>query len=90
MYGVTENRFSFRLKSDTSNTISRATLKAMATHMKVSETQVIHLALKALAKEILCCYEPDEGDLTHKQMEAIKKIVPVGMLKDPIASLFQA
>jgi len=53
-----------------------------------TETQVIHMALAKLAREVIPAYEVDEGDLTEKQLAAIRKAVPQGKSRSVISSLF--
>ena len=51
--------------SDTQNGISHATLRKLAEHLGFTgEAQVIHYALRKLAKEVLPAYEADDGELT--------------------------
>jgi len=52
------------------------------------ETQVIHYALRKLAKEVLPAYESDDGELTPKQLAAIRKATPQGRAKSVKSSLF--
>ena len=66
----------FRLRpADTRSGISRKTLKELAAYFDVSDTQVIHHALRKLADEVLPAYEPDDGPLTDEQMEWIRNEV---------------
>lgn len=62
----------FRSK-DTQFGVTRSTVKALATELDVSETQVIHMALSKFAVEVLPAYEPDDGPLTTKQITALRK-----------------
>ena len=39
-------------------------------------------ALSLLAKQTLPSYRPDEGALTDRQLEAIRKFEPQGRMKD--------
>jgi HD superfamily phosphohydrolase YqeK len=61
----------FRAK-DTSYGVTRSTIKALASELEVSETQVIHLALSKFAADVLPAYEPDDGALTAKQLAAVR------------------
>ena len=40
------------------------------------EAQVIHYALRKLAKEVLPAYEADDGELMPTQLVAIRKAIP--------------
>lgn len=62
----------FRSK-DTRFGVTRGTVKALASELDVSETQVVHLALSRFAEEVLPAYEPDDGPLTAKQSTALRK-----------------
>lgn len=73
---------------DAADAISRATLSRLAAHLGMSETETVHRALKLLAKEVLPAYEPDDGDLTARQIAAIRKQVPQGRMKSVKSALF--
>jgi hypothetical protein len=62
----------FRSK-DTRFGVTRRTVKALASELDVSETQVVHLALSRFAEEVLPAYEPDDGPLTVKLLAALRK-----------------
>lgn len=69
----------FRLRvKDTISGISRDTLTKLSDTLGYTETQVMHLALAKLAREVIPAYEADESDLTVKQIAAIRKAVPQG------------
>ena len=75
--------------SDTQNGISRSTVEKLAEYLGFTgETQVIHYALRKLAKEVLPAYEADDGELTPMQLAAIRKAVPQGRAKSVKSSLF--
>lgn len=61
---------------DTVTGITRATARRVAKVLGLNETQAIHLAMAQLAKEVLPAYEPDNGPLKPKELEAIRKLVP--------------
>ena len=70
--------FRFR-QTDTQNGISRSTVESLANFLGFTgETQVIHYALRKLAKEVLPTYEADDGELTTAQLAAIRKATPQG------------
>ncbi len=60
------------LPADSVTGLTRMTVKAMAARLGASESQVVHLALVRLAKDILAHAEGDEGALTARQLAAIK------------------
>lgn len=81
--------FRFR-QTDTQNGISRATVEKLAEFLGFTgETQVIHYALRKLAKEVLPAYEADDGELTPAQLTAIRKAAPQGQATSVKSSLFQ-
>jgi len=63
-------------ESDTVTGITRATARRVAKALGLNETQTIHLAMAQLAREVLPAYEPDNGPLKPKELEAISKLVP--------------
>ncbi len=74
--------------TDTVDAIGRATLSRLAARLGMSEVETIHYALKQLTKEVLPAYEPDDGDLTAREIAAIRKRVPQGRMKSIKSSLF--
>jgi len=75
--------------TDTQNGISRATVRKLAEHLGFTwEAQVIHYALRKLAKEVLPAYATDDGELKPKQLAAIRKAIPQGRAKSVKFSLF--
>jgi hypothetical protein len=73
MTTTTENLLvKFRSK-DTPFGVTRETVKAIATELDVTETQVIHIALSKFAADVLPAYAPDNGALTAKQLAALRK-----------------
>src|SRR5262249_2010904 len=74
---------------DTQNGVSRSTLEKLTETLGfTAETQVIHYALRKLATEILPVYEADDGELTSKQLKAIRKAATQGRAKSVKSSLF--
>jgi hypothetical protein len=83
------DQIAFRYRpADSSSGVSRQTAKRLAEHLGVDETQVIHLALQAMAVKLLPQYEPDDGSLTVAQVRQIKKRVPQGKKHSVRSSLF--
>ncbi len=74
--------------TDTIDAIDRATLLRLAARLGMSEVETIHYALKQLAKEEVPAYEPDDGDLTARQIAAVRKRVPQGRMKSIKSTLF--
>ncbi len=68
-------QIAFRYRSsDSPSGVTRQTARRLAEALGVDETQAIHLALRALAREILPQYEADEGPLTRTQMLQIRRL----------------
>ena len=61
---------------DTAYGVTRKTTAKLAETLGLSETQVVHVALANLARQTLPRYEADNGPLTERQMEEIRKLVP--------------
>ena len=74
--------------TDTDDAVGRVTLSRLATRLGMSEIETIHCALMQLAKQVLPAYEADEGDLTARQIAAIRKRVPQGRGKEVQSTLF--
>lgn len=74
---IPTTQIAFRYRSQDSATgVTRTTAKRLAEVLGVDETQVIHLALHALATKVLPQYEADEGALSRAQLSQIKKSAP--------------
>lgn len=74
--------------ADSASGISRVTLSKLAATLDTTETQVTHLALARLAREVLPAYAPDDGPLTRAQLAAIRKAEPQGRARSVKSSLF--
>jgi hypothetical protein len=73
--------------ADSASGVSRETISRLAAELDLSETQVVHLALRRLARELLPQYEADDGPLTAVQRRAIAKAVPQGKAKSVRSSI---
>ena len=81
----------FRFRSaDSPNGISRSTMAQLAEYLGYNETQVMHLALKKLAQEVLPAYERDDGPVSTATLKALKKRESQGNLKIVASSLFRS
>lgn len=76
-------------EKDSDARISRATLTRMALARGTSETEVLHLAARRLADEILPLYEPDDGALTEQQLSRIEELANTPELGETCSSLFE-
>ena len=76
-------------QTDSQNGISRSTVEKLAKLLGFTgEAQVIHYALRKLAKEVLPAYEADDSELTTAQLAAIRKATAQGHAKSVKSSLF--
>lgn len=83
------NQIAFRYRAaDSSTGVTRDTAKRLAERLGVDETQAIHYALHELAVKILPQYEQDDGPLTAKQMQQIRKAAPKKKGRSVRSSLF--
>lgn len=74
---ATAAQIAFRYRpQDSATGVTRTTAKRLAEVLGVDETQVIHLALHALATQLLPQYEADDRALTKAQLSQIKKSAP--------------
>lgn len=79
----------FRMpERDSEVRISRDTLARMAAARGTSETEVLHLAARRLADEILPLYEPDDGPLSDAQMARVAELAALPELGETCSSLF--
>ena len=66
---------------DTAYGVTRKTTTRLAQTLGLSETQVVHVALATLARQTLPRYEADNGPLTERQMEEIRRLQRAGRMK---------
>ncbi len=66
--------FLFRLKrQDTPTGVSQDTMKLLMKELGMSQTEVVHLALRKLADNFLPTYQPDDEQLTPAQIQIIRE-----------------
>jgi hypothetical protein len=68
----------FRSK-DTQFGVTRKTVKKMAAMYDLSETEVVHMALSRMAKDELPSYEADDGPLTARELNAVRKVAAASL-----------
>jgi hypothetical protein len=73
----------FRVK-DTPFGVTRETVKKIADLYDLSETEVVHMALSRLAKDELPAYEADDGPLTSRQVQALRKAAAATLPKGKV------
>lgn len=59
--------------------VTRDTVKKMAAMHDLSETEVVHMALSRMAKEDLPAYEADDGPLTARELNAVRKVAAASL-----------
>ena len=64
--------------------VTRETVKAMAAHFDLSETEVVHMALSRMAKNELPAYEADDGPLSAADMKALSKLAHAALPKGKV------
>lgn len=64
--------------------VTRDTVKALASELDTTETQVVHMALSKLAEEMLPAYEVDDGPLTTADLASVRKQAKASMPKGKV------
>ena len=64
--------------------VTRETVKAMAAHFDLSETEVVHMALSRMAKNELPAYEADDGPLSAADMKSLSKLAQAALPKGKV------
>jgi len=83
----TKNQLAFRYReSDTPLSVTRRTAQALAKALGVDETQMMHLAIRKLAEQVLPQYPRDDGPLTAKQIVALRKDAAAHLPKGELIS----
>lgn len=70
--------------------VQKSTVKIMSELLGLNETDVVHLALAKLAKEVIPAYAPDDGALTESQLNKIKKLSGINQAMPMSSALFGA
>ena len=76
----------FRPK-DTKFGVTRKTVRKMADSLGLTDADTMMLALAKLRDSLLPAYEADDGPLTERQMQALRKVEPQDGYR-PTRSLF--
>lgn len=71
-------------KKDSAQGISRNTLRILAKKLRISEANVVHLALAKFASSVLRRYDPDDQPLSETDLEYVRNLArsntPTGKL----------
>lgn len=62
-------------QGETRNTVTRGTLKRLASHLGFNETQTIQYALARLREEVIPAYVPDAPDLSAQALQFVRESV---------------
>lgn len=80
-------KFLFQLRSlDNEFGVSEDTFLRLMAELSLNQTELVHKALRNLAKEVLPAYAPDDGPLTDAQHIAIKKMSGLDISEDDLDS----
>ncbi|MEG1210018.1 MAG: hypothetical protein RSE29_02735 [Leclercia sp.] len=80
-------KFLFQLRSlDNEFGVSEDTFMRLMAELSLNQTELVHKALRNLAKEVLPAYAPDDGPLTDAQHIAIKKMSGLDISEDDLDS----
>lgn len=70
----TATSFMLRFRArDNAYGVTRDTVKQLARHLDLSETDVVHIALSRLARQELPAYEADDGPLSARERAAVQR-----------------
>jgi hypothetical protein len=75
----------FRRK-DTQFGVTRDTVKKMAALYDLCETEVVHMALSRMAKDELAAYQADDGPLTTRELNTVRKIAATSLATGKVLS----
>lgn len=80
-------KFLFQLRSvDNEFGVSEETFARLMAELSLNQTELVHKALRNLAKEVLPAYEQDDGPLTDAQHAAVKKLSGHDISEDDLDS----
>ncbi|MBW9399742.1 hypothetical protein FHC51_07920 [Leclercia sp. EC_58] len=80
-------KFLFQLRSvDNEFGVSEETFARLMAELSLNQTELVHKALRNLAKEVLPAYEQDDGELTDAQHAAVRKLSGLDISEDDLDS----
>lgn len=80
-------KFLFQLRSvDNEFGVSEDTFARLMAELSLNQTELVHKALRNLAKEVLPAYQQDDGPLTDVQHAAVKKLSGLDISEDDLDS----
>jgi len=80
-------KFLFQLRSvDNEFGVSEETFARLMAELSLNQTELVHKALRNLAKEVLPAYQQDDGPLTDAQHAAVKKLSGLDISEDHLDS----
>jgi len=80
-------KFLFQLRSvDNEFGVSEDTFARLMAELSLNQTELVHKALRNLAKEVLPAYQQDDGPLTDAQHATVKKLSGLDISEDDLDS----
>lgn len=80
-------KFLFQLRSvDNEFGVSEETFARLMAELSLNQTELVHKALRNLAKEVLPAYEQDDGPLTEAQNNAVRQMSGLDISEDDLDS----
>jgi len=80
-------KFLFQLRSvDNEFGVSEETFSRLMGELSLNQTELVHKALRNLAKEVLPAYQQDDGPLTDAQHTAVKNLSGLDISEDDLDS----
>jgi len=80
-------KFLFQLRSvDNEFGVSEETFARLMAELSLNQTELVHKALRNLAKEVLPAYQQDDGPLSDAQHAAVKKLSGLDISEDDLDS----
>jgi len=80
-------KFLFQLRSvDNEFGVSEETFARLMAELSLNQTELVHKALRNLAKEVLPAYQQDDGPLSDAQHAAVKNLSGLDISEDDLDS----
>ena len=73
-------------KRDSKLGVTGATLQALAERLGLDHAEVVHLALARMARTELPAYEPDDGPLSKRALNDLRRVVRPGLPQTKVLS----
>lgn len=84
---IAPKKFLFQLRAvDNEFGVSEETFARLMAELSLNQTELVHKALRNLAKEVLPAYQQDDGPLTDAQHAAVEKLSGLDISEDDLDS----